>query len=181
MKIHQSELKGDWLIITHKSRPIFKSLQKHPLIQSGRSPHHCWYHDTLHHPDRAFLCSPKVLTPFVYQRSCDQDSGHSSRLSALHTVIHNNNKNSNIDLCRTVQSTSAIMRYRQGEYYDPFQIRKHYLKIMADSRKTATGTLSHIHWSLEKLSPREYTYSTGSSSPSHQIRKSPSEPLGLVS
>lgn len=147
------------------------------------STHHSLHHDTLHHPDCAFLCSPKVLTPFFYKRSCDQDSGHNSRFSALHTVIHNNsnNKNSNIYLCRTVQSTSAIMCYRQGEYYCPFQIRKHCLKIMAGSRKEAVETLSHTHWSLEELSPRDYTSSTGSSSPSQRIRKSPSEPFELVS
>lgn len=90
-------------------------------------------------------------------------------------------KNSNIYLCRTVQSTSAIMCYRQGEYYCPFQIRKHCLKIMAGSRKEAVETLSHTHWSLEELSPRDYTSSTGSSSPSQRIRKSPSEPFELVS
>lgn len=146
------------------------------------SAHHCWYHDTLHHPDRAFLRSPKVLTPFIYQRSCDQDSGPSSKLSALHTVIHNNsnNKNSSIYLCRTAQSTSAIMHYRQGEYNYPFQIRKHYFKIMAGSRKAAPGTVSYSLVIGGTFPKRIYVLNWQLfTKPTDQ--KDPSEPLGLVS
>ena len=40
------------------------------------------------------------------------------------------------------------MCYRQGEYYCPFQIRKHCLKIMAGSRKEAAGHYLILigHW-----------------------------------
>lgn len=92
------------------------------------------------------LMHPKAMTQSIYEESCDQDSGNLTPGSKLFLFCYNN---SSLRLCRTVQSASPIMHYRQNKYYWSFLYKEILCKnhdSIAENQQLGHCLILVCHW-----------------------------------